>query len=486
MDFLIHYFPYVIAGTLYGFIFGLVPIAGASTGLLTVYSFLYLFRYDPYSLVVFTTALVVSCSVGDLFSSIVMNIPGGNGSAATMVDGFPMTQQGQSARALSAAVFSSCGQGLLWGVLVFAFLPYYTEIVLHFGIPEMLMFMLLALTSVSFINSNYWMRGILGACVGIFLGLVGSDPITTAERFTGGWFYLANGIQVITLMSGVLAMPEILQALFLRVAHVPPPRNPLAQIVQGARDAWQYRWDSIRGGLIGGIIGLLPGVGGAIVDWLAYGQTVAGAKDRDIIPFGQGNVRGVVGAEGSGMAQKATAYVPTVLFGVPGAPFEVVVMALYMYVGLEMGSPQLLTDNTFFHALSYGFGISLLLTFALSIWFIKYANSFTSIPFKYYFVPLLGIITWSCAQYTGGWEDYAMLAACGLLGMLLKFAKISRACVVIGFILSARIESTGIQFLTLYKFTDLLNRPISLVLMLAIVIAVIFGVFFNKTKISYV
>ena len=98
------YLPYVIAGTLYGFIFGLIPVAGALTGLLTIFSFIEVFRSNPYTLVVFTTALVVSCSIGDLFASIVMNIPGGAGSAATMVDGFPMSKKGQAARALSAGI----------------------------------------------------------------------------------------------------------------------------------------------------------------------------------------------------------------------------------------------------------------------------------------------------------------------------------------------------------------------------------------------
>ena len=345
MDY-IHYIPYLLAGTIYGFIFGIIPIAGATTGLLTIYAFIDYFRADPYSLVVFTTALVISSSIGDLFASVVMNIPGGGGSAATMVDGFPLAKRGEGARALSASIFSACGQGLLWGILVFAFLPYYANVVLYFGIPEMLCFILLALTTVTFVNNKYWFRGLLGVALGLFLGLVGTDPVTNAERFTGGWFYLAHGIQVLPLLSGLLAMPEILEALFKKAEFTPQSNNIISQMYQGAKDAWRYRWDSMRSGLIGGFIGLLPGVGGAVVDWIAYSQTVAAGKN-DTTKFGDGNLRGVVGAEGANMAQKSTAYVPTILFGVPAAPFEVIVMSLFMYVGLEMGSPTLLADPKF-------------------------------------------------------------------------------------------------------------------------------------------
>ena len=295
---------------------------------------------------------------------------------------------------------------------------------------------------------------------------------------------MANGIQIVPVLAGFLAIPELLEALYLKAKHIAPPKNNWEQIKQGMRDAWRYRNDSIRAGLIGGVIGLLPGIGGSIVDWLAYGQTVALAKD-DKIPFGSGNVRGVVGAEGAGMAQKATAYVPTVLFGVPAAPFEVIVMSLLMMVGLEMGSVQLLSDMTFFHALSYGYMVSLGLTFVLAIGFIKYASNITRIPMKYYFLPIIGIIIWSSVQYTGGWEDYVMLGICSILGMLFKYFKLSRACMIVGFVLASRLEKTSIQFTTLYDWQSVLTRPISMTLIIFTLIAITYGIFFNKSKINY-
>jgi putative tricarboxylic transport membrane protein len=484
MDIYLNYLPFVLAGTLYGFLFGLIPVAGALTGLITIYGFIDVFHNSPYGLVVFTTALVVSCSIGDLFSSIVMNIPGAAGSAATMVDGFPMSKKGQAARALSAGIFSSVGQGAIWGILVFAFLPYYAPVVLSFGIPEMLCFLILAMTCVTFINSHYWVRGLIALAAGIFVGLVGMDPNTGAARFTGGWYYLQDGVQIVPILAGFLAIPELLEALYFQVKHIPPPKDTWEQIKQGMKDAWRYRNDSARAGLIGGVIGLLPGIGGSIVDWLAYGQTCALAKN-DKIPFGEGNVRGVVGAEGAGMAQKATAYVPTVLFGVPAAPFEVIIMSLFMMVGLEMGSVQLLTDRTFFNALSYGYMVSLVLTFLISIVFIKYASGITKVPMKYYFIPILGVIVWSSVQYTGGWEDYVILAVCSAFGMLFKHFKFSRACLIVGVVLAGRLEKTSIQFSTLYTWQEVLTRPIAMGLLAFTLVAIIYGVFFSKSRISY-
>ena len=141
----------LLLGVAYGFMVGLIPVAGATTGLIAVYSFVGMF-YDPYMLVVFTTAVVVTSSIGDSFCGVVMNVPGAGGAAATMIDGFPMSRRGESARALSAAISTSWVNGLIWGLLVFLFLPYYSQIVLYFGSIEMFAFLIFAMIlSLSFL-----------------------------------------------------------------------------------------------------------------------------------------------------------------------------------------------------------------------------------------------------------------------------------------------------------------------------------------------
>lgn len=484
MEFLITYTPWLLLGTIYGFVFGIIPIAGAGTALLTIYSFISVFKGHPYSLVVFTTAIVVSASVGDLFSSVVMNIPGGGGSAATMVDGYPMAKRGEAARAMSASVFSAVTQGTFWGILTILFLPYYASVVLSFATPEMFCFLLLAVTCICFINSEYWFRGIIGLMLGVFAGLIGTDPITNAERFTGGWFYLADGLQFAPVMAGLLALPEILEALWFKTEYLESTRNNWQQIQQGWNDFWINKWISFRSGIIGGIIGLLPGIGGPIVDWLSYGQTVATNKN-ETIPFGEGNVKGVIGPEGATLAQKATAYVPTVLFGIPAAPFEAVVLVLFAYVGIDLGSTKVLKDQLFFHALTFGFMASMFITFFISLWFIRYATLITKVPFKFWGIPVIALVVWSCVQYTGGWEDYVIIILATAFGLALKHLKISRIAFIIGFVLSERLELISGQFMSMYHFSDLLHRPISITLLTLTVTIAIYGLFFNKVKINY-
>lgn len=483
---MIDYAFWLLAGTLYGFIIGIIPVAGAATGLVALYGFLDYFLADPYALVVFTTAIVVACTVGDSFASVTMNIPGAAGSAATMVDGFPLARKGQGARALSAAITTSSVNGAIWGILVFAFLPWYAGVVMNLAIPELFAFMILAFTCVCFVNSEYWFRGILALIMGIGLGLVGLDPNTNEARFTLGWDYLKSGIQIAPVLAGFLAVPELFEALRSRSESVKITTQDIwQQIRQGIRDSWQHRWDGLRGGAIGAFIGILPGIGGNVADWLAYGQTAA-ANKKETVPFGEGNIKGVVGAEGANNAQKATAYVPTVLFGIPAAPFEAIIMSLFMLVGLELGSPQLLTDMTFFRVIGSSYFLALILTFVLALVFIRYAIKIMHVPFQWYFWPVMALLVWSSVQYTGYWEDYAVFVLCCLGGFLFKYLKLSRAAVIIGFVLAERFEATSLQFTNLYQWLDLFTRPISGTIMVLALAALVYGIFFNKVRIKYV
>lgn len=473
-------------GVLYGFFIGLVPVAGATTGLIAVYSFVGYFT-DPYMLVVFTTAVVVTSSIGDTFCGIVMNIPGAGGAAATMVDGFPMSRRGEAARALSAAISTSWINGLIWGLAVFLFLPFYTKLVLYFGTVEMFSFLIFAMVCVIFVSSKYWVRGIIALAGGVAVGHIGMDPSTAALRWTIGWDYLGAGVQMIPVMAGVLAFPELLSAYRLKAEKITLTDGVIvSQLIQGLKDTWKYKWDGLRGGLIGGFVGLVPGIGGAIADWFAYSQTVALGK-RHGENVGQGHVRGVIGCEGANNAQKATSYVPTVLFGIPGAPFEVIVMGLLMYVGLELGTPSVLEDTKFFDVLLSSYLWSLLIILPISYGFIKYAVYITTIPFKYYFWPILASLIWASTQYTGMIDDYIILIICAISGLLMKRLKFSRVSFLIGFILSARIEASWVQFTTFgYGLQDLLFKPLPAIFLILAVAAAIWGIFFNKARIDFV
>jgi len=466
----------LIAGILYGLVIGIIPAAGATTGLVATYAVLPVFIADPYAGVIFLMAVVAASTTADSFTSILLGIPGANSSAATMVDGFPLAQQGRASYAISAAVTTSTVNGLLWGGIVFLFLPYYTELVLFFGIPELWAFTVLALATVGFLSTDKPVRSIVAIGAGIFVGLVGVDPTTNDPRFTAGWFYLQDGIQLIPVVAGLFAVPELIEGFKKRQATSHVVRS---ERIEGMRAVWQNRWLSLRGGFIGAIVGLLPGLGGAVSDWLAYGQTVALNKNEQ---FGNGNIKGVIGPEGSNNAQKATSMLPTVIFGIPGAPFAAVLMGLFLYMGFDLGSPDLMYDDKFFQSLSIGFLTATLFVGIFSLLFVNLVCKITSVPYVYYFPLLLAMIVWASMQYTGGWEDLVVLGIFSVLGFTMKSYKYSRPAFLVAFILADKVENLSIQLFTIYNWDMLGDRYLFIALITLTIITFIYSIMKGKTN----
>lgn len=476
----------ILLGTLYGLIIGIIPGAGATTGLVALFPFVgyFLGLGDPYLGVVFLMAVVAASTTGDTYTGVLLGIPGANSAAATMVDGFPLALKGRATYAITAAVVTSTLNGLLWGMLVFAFLPWYSQLIMIFGVPELWAFTVLALATVTFVSSRRWVRSILALLIGLGLGIIGTDPTTNSDRYTFGWDYLGDGIQLMPLIAGLFAIPELIEGLKNRNATQTKVTNNAKQTRLGMLAVWRHRWLALRGGVIGAFIGVLPGLGGAMADWMAYGQAVATTKNPRI-PFGKGNIRGVIGPEGANNAQKATSMLPTVLFGIPGAPFAALLMGMFMYLGFDMGSPDLVGDQKFFDSLFTGFMAATILVGILCLILTKYITRIAQVPYRYYFPVLLAFIVWACVQYTGGWEDYAILALCSVLGFAARRWHFSRPALLIGFILFDRVESLSLQMFALYNFERLLDRPIFLSIIAITAAILAWGIFYNRNRINY-
>jgi TctA family transporter len=340
-------------------------------------------------------------------------------------------------------------------------------------------FVMLALVCVGFVSNKFWIRSLIAIGIGLFLGMIGTNPVTNADRWTFGWEYLGAGIQIMPMVAGLFAFPEILDGLKKRDATT-TKHNTSGQTLDGIKAVWKYKWDAIRGGAIGAFIGFLPGLGGAMGDWMAYGSTVAANPKEE---FGKGNIRGVIGSEGANNSQKATSMIPTVLFGIPGASFAAVLLALFMTLGFELGTPDLAYDMRFFDSLTFGFMWATVLVGIICITFNRYISMISYVRYRYYFPALVVFITWACAQYTGGWEDYAILILCSVLGVFCKEYKYSRPALLMAFILAAKVEALTIQMTTLYTIETLMTRPIFIILIITIIALATLSI--KKNKLEY-
>jgi len=451
-------------GTIYGMLIGIVPMAGATTGLLTVFALSDQFLVNPYLGIIFLTSLIAASSTGDSFTSILTGIPGSNTTAASIIDGHRMAMNGQAARAIGIAIMDSTINGILFGLLAFALMPWYAQLIMVFGMPELLAFMIVGLACVGFIVSkNFWLS-VLAIVLGCGIGLIGLNPGSGVPRGTLGWEYLNAGVQIIPLIAGLFGIPEILDGFKKKNNRPAPIVDYWQQLFQGFKDCLINWKDMLRGGWIGFITGMLPGIGGTAGDIMAYGATVAKHKDEK---FGNGNYKGLLGCEGANNAQKAGSLVPTVLFGIPGAPFAAVMMAITVYFGMELGTPSILEDDKFFQSLGGAFIGATILVFFIAMFTTKLVVKLLEIPYWIYAGLIISVIIWTCFEYTGTVNDFYILVLCSVLGIFCKKYGVSRPAILTSFILVDRIEQYGLQTFTLYSFGDLITRPLFVGLILA-------------------
>jgi len=443
-------------------------MAGAGTAMLLVFSFAGYFDPNPYYGLIFLISVIAASSTADSYTSLLTGIPGASTTAASIIDGYKMSKNGDAAKAIGIAMADSTFNGIFFGVLAFALLPFYAPIIYKFGVPELFMFMTLSIACVAFIVSkNFWLS-CCAIAIGAFIGLMGIDPQTGGPRLTFGTLYLQDGVPIIMMIAGLFGIPELVSGFHFGKNRPAPINNYFSQLFDGFRTTLKLWRDSIRGGFIGFIAGLLPGVG-PVGDMLAYGATVrAHPNDK----FGVGNPKGLAGCEGANNAQKAGSLIPTVLFGIPASPFAAIFMAMCITFGLDVGNPFMLEDKKFLSLLGYGFVGATILTFIICIFTSKLLVKILEIPYWIYAGIIFAIIIYTCQSYTGLYMDYVTLACCSVLGLFCYKFKISRPAILLTYIIIDKWQNLGQQLQTMYTLQEMFVRPLFLVLFAMVLILV--------------
>ena len=283
------------------------------------------------------------------------------------------------------------------------------------------------------------------------------------------------------MIAGLFGIPELVSGFHFGKNRPAPITNYFSQLFDGFRTTLKLWKDSLRGGFIGFVAGLLPGVG-PVGDMLAYGATVkAHPKDK----FGVGNPKGLAGCEGANNAQKAGSLIPTVLFGIPASPFAAIFMAMCITFGLDVGNPFMLEDKKFLSLLGYGFVGATILTFFICIFTSKLLVKILEIPYPVYALIIFAIIIYTCQSYTGLYMDYVTLACCSVLGLVCFKFKISRPAILLTYIIIDKWQNLGQQWLTMYTWDQMLTRPLFLVLLSGVLFLVYRSVTQKNKGIDY-
>jgi TctA family transporter len=464
---------FLATGVVIGLAVGIFPGLGGIAGLSLMLPFLY--GLDPVSGLAMMVGLVAVIPTSDTFTSVLMGIPGSSSAQATVLDGFPLARQGQAARALSAAFISSLFGGLFGAALLTFFIMGARPVILHFRTPELLMLTILGVSMIAVLAGRSMMKGLAATGLGLIIGAIGTAPGQGSTRMAFGSSYLGDGLQLVIVGLGVFAIPEIITLL--------RQNKPISETtrlgtgwIQGAIDWWKNLWLSIRCSVIGVIIGVIPGLGGSVVDWVAYAHLVQTIKDRE--KLGKGDIRGVIAPEAANNAKEGGGLVPTLLFGIPGSGSMAIFLGGMVLLGLEAGPAMVGSDLDATYTIVWSLALANVLGAGLCLVLAPFIATLTRVRFPLIAPFMFMFILFAAFQSRESVWDLAMLLAVGVLALYMRRFDWPRPAFLIGFVLADAAEVYTYQATqyTLQNGLSYLLTPTVMILVVLSIISLVIGI----------
>jgi len=332
---------FLSAGVLIGGVVGILPgLGGAATVALLLP---FVFEYPAHQAFALLIGLVsVTATTGDL-TSILVGIPGEATAAATVVDGHPMARRGEAGRAMGASLVSSLAGSLFGAVTLGIGISAARPLSLMLGSPELFMLAVLGICFAVPLTSASRLRGLAAGALGLVLATVGLDPIGAMPRFTLGQLALWDGVGLIPVALGLFAIPEIVSLAGRQSIAPVSAASGQIRFIDGIRDAGR-RWSVVlRSSAIGTAVGLLPGVGASVSQWIAYAH--AAKRSPNPAEFGHGAIDGVIAPSAANNSTLGGALVPTLALGIPGSLSAAMLLSALIVKGLVPGPQMLMPER---------------------------------------------------------------------------------------------------------------------------------------------
>jgi TctA family transporter len=401
-----------------------------------------------------------------------MGIPGSSASQATVLDGFPLAKKGEAARALSAAFFSSMLGGVFGALILTVAIVAARPLILLFSSAELFMLAVFGLSMVAVLAGKNLAKGVAAAGLGLIIGSIGDAPATGEFRMTLGIDYLYDGVPLVVVAMGMFAVPEIID-LLKRGRAIAETYAVGGGWGKGFRDVLRNPGLVLRCSGLGCVIGALPGLGGSVVDWIAYSHVLQTTRDRS--NFGKGEIRGVIAPESANNACQGGALIPTLLFGIPGSGSMAVFLGGMILIGIQPGVTMVDTRLDLTYAIIWSLALANIFGAGICALLARQVSRLTALPFVYLAPFMIMIILFAAYQATRSVADLVALVIMGLLGVYLRRFGWPRPALLIGFVLAPGAETYLYQAVQFYDWAWII-RPGVLIILAITVLSVVLGI----------
>ena len=461
------YILYPIVGTLLSMLFAGLPGIGGVTLMALALPFAY--EMEPVAALLLFGAFVGGATFMGSVSAILLGIPGKAANAATVLDGYPMAQQGLAKTAIGCSAASSALGSTFGVVALVALLPFLRDAILLFGPTEFLALGLWGLTTVALVNRGSSVKGLAAAGLGLLLTFVGGDPTTGEERFTFGALYLRDGLDFPVVFLGVYSLAEVLGLMASgrkTISGKDRVEELQGSVWEGCMSVFQHWGLFVRSSIVGTVVGMIPGIGGTIGSFAAYGLAVQ-SSGADRHKFGHGDIRGVLAPEAANDAKDGGALAPALVFGIPGGAGTAMLLVALQQQGITPGRDLMANHMDYVFLLVFSLFFSNWMTSILGIALVRPFSWLTVAQTGLLAPALLTLTVLGAFVYKGRIEDVFVVYGFGLLGYWMKKLGWSRAAFVTALVLGDLLESSFAVSLRLHELgrVHFWERPITLMLL---------------------
>ena len=477
-----------ILASLFGVTIGITM--GAIPGLSDITAICLLLPFTFYLEPIAAIAMLMGLSKGGNFGgsipAILFNVPGTAQAVVTSYDGYPLTKQGKSGKALKMALYASTMADTLSDFILFFLAAPVATVALMIGPPEYTMIVIFSLVVIGVAGSENFLKGMIAIGIGLFLAVIGLDPVTAKPRFTFGSIELSAGLAVVPIVLGLFVISEAFRQmeLILREKYSRNLNNRYQNQVKKTDNIsnnrvslaeFKHCLPAIFGGVgIGSALGAIPGIGTTVAAYLSYMHTKRASKHPEL--FGKGALEGVAAAEAGNNAVVGPNLIPLITLGIPGNLAAALILGAFMMQGLVPGPLFMQQYAPMLYALFTVLIISNVFTFTVGSLFVKYVSHLTYIPKKilYPIVIIFAII--GTYIFRSNLFDLIIMFTFGVLGYIFVKIKIPITPILVSFILGEILEKRMRQALIISggSSTIFFTRPISLAFFLLTIFVVLF------------
>lgn len=471
----------ILGSLILGMIVGCIPGLTVTLGIILLLPLTYSFKSGATAIIALLSVYVGGMYGGSI-SAILLNTPGTNSAIATCLDGHPLSKKGKSKKALDVSLYASVIGGLIAAFLLLFTSQPVAKFVSFFTSTEYFALAILGLSLIAGVSGDNILKGIISGLIGIFISQIGLDTVTGVSRFTFDTMLLYGGLSIMPAMIAMIALIQIMEkskdyvnskGKLMKISKIDNDGITNKERIKLLPAIWKSTW-------ISSILGVMPGVGGGVSQFLCYNEVKRTSKNPQ--EFGKGSLEGIAAAEASNNAIVGTALIPLLTLGIPGDGVTALLLGAFILHGIVPGPTMFTKQASTVYMIIFGVILANLLLYLVGNLFTKSVAKIVQVKYSY-LGPIILVFCFAGAFAANGSSYEVILVILTLLfTYILVLLDISTIPLMLGMILAPIIERNFVNSMTIYDNDILifLKKPISLAILILAAILTISFVKINK------